>query len=216
MTDIKICGLSTPDTMDAALDAGADYVGLVFFAKSPRNVDHATAAALTKRARGRAKVVALVVDASDSELDRIVAELAPDWLQLHGHESRDRVAAIKARYGLPVLKAMPVSAAADVEAARPMATTADLILFDAKPPKDATLPGGNGLQFDWRLLDAVDGAFPFMLSGGLTPENVATAIAATRATAVDVSSGVETAPGIKDADLIGRFLRAAKATTVRA
>lgn len=213
-TDVKICGLSTAETMAAALDAGAAYVGLVFFPKSPRNVSLATAASLANQARGRARIVALVVDPDDATLDAIVREVAPDWLQLHGHESLERVAAVKHRHGLPVLRAIPVSAPSDVTAAAPFAAIADLVLFDAKPPPGAALPGGNGLPFDWKLLDSVGGAYPFMLSGGLTPDNVATAVALVAPAAVDVSSGVESAPGVKSPELIRRFLRAVKGSTV--
>lgn len=213
-TDVKICGLSTAETMAAALDAGAAYVGLVFFPKSPRNVSLATAASLANQARGRARIVALVVDPDDATLDAIVREVAPDWLQLHGHESLERVAAVKHRHGLPILRAIPVSAPSDVTAAAPFAAIADLVLFDAKPPPGAALPGGNGLPFDWKLLDGVGGAYPFMLSGGLTPDNVATAVALVAPAAVDVSSGVEIAPGVKSPELIRRFLREVKGSTV--
>ena len=209
-TAVKICGLSTAPTLEAAIDAGADYVGLVFFAKSPRNVSVPVAADLAARARGRVKTVALVVDPSDAALDQIVADVQPDWLQLHGHETPARVAEIKARYGLPVLKALPIATEADVVAADAWRPVADMLLFDAKPPPDATLTGGNGLSFDWRLVAGVARRYPFMLAGGLTPDNVAAAVATTGAAAVDVSSGVETAPGLKDADLIRRFVTAAK------
>lgn len=209
-TAVKICGLSTAPTLEAAIDAGADYVGLVFFAKSPRNVSVPVAAELAARARGRVKTVALVVDALDAALDQIVADVQPDWLQLHGHETLARVAEIKARYGLPVLKALPIATEADVVAADAWRPVADMLLFDAKPPPDATLTGGNGLSFDWRLVAGVARRYPFMLAGGLTPDNVAAAVATTGAAAVDVSSGVETAPGVKDADLIWRFVTAAK------
>jgi phosphoribosylanthranilate isomerase len=211
-TAVKMCGLSTAPTLEAAIDAGADYVGLVFFAKSPRNVSVPVAADLAARARGRVKTVALVVDPSDAALDQIVADVQPDWLQLHGHETPARVAEIKARYGLPVLKALPIATEADVVAADAWRPVADMLLFDAKPPPDATLTGGNGLSFDWRLVAGVARRYPFMLAGGLTPDNVAAAVATTGAAAVDVSSGVETAPGLKDADLIRRFVAAAKRT----
>ncbi|MFN0219072.1 MAG: phosphoribosylanthranilate isomerase [Hyphomicrobium sp.] len=211
---VKICGLTTAEALDAALEAGTDYVGLVFFTKSPRNVDTATATALAARARGRSQIVVLVVDPSDEALDHIVHEVRPDIIQLHGDESLTRVADIKFRYGLAVWKAIPVSSAADIVAADPYAVVADRVLFDAKPPHGSTLPGGNGVTFDWSLLDGVAARFPFVLSGGLTPETVADAIAATHASIVDVSSGVESAPGIKDAALITRFIRSAKASRV--
>jgi len=211
---VKICGLTTAEALDVAVEAGADFVGLVFFAKSPRNVDTATATALAARARGRSQIVVLVVDPSDEALDHIVHEVRPDIIQLHGEESLTRVADIKFRYGLAVWKAIPVSSAADIVAADPYAVVADRVLFDAKPPHGSNLPGGNGVTFDWSLLDGVAARFPFVLSGGLTPETVADAIAATHASIVDVSSGVESAPGIKDAALITRFIRSAQASRV--
>jgi phosphoribosylanthranilate isomerase len=209
-TAVKICGLTTPAALDAAVAAGADYVGLVFFPRSPRHVDVATAAALAARARGRSRVVALMVDPTDDALSTIVAEVAPDWLQLHGHEPVGRVAEVRARFGLPVLKAVPVATAADVAAAEAHRAVADLLLFDAKPPPGAVLTGGNGLAFDWRLVADVARRYPFMLAGGLTVDTVATAIATTGAAAVDVSSGVESAPGVKDVDLITRFVAAVR------
>lgn len=205
---VKICGLKTADALDAALDGGADYVGLVFFQKSPRNIDMGTAAQLSARARGRAKTVALTVDAQDDLFHAIIAKVAPDLLQLHGSEAPERVAQVRERFGLPVIKALGISSAADVAAAARY-RAADLVLFDAKPIPDADRPGGNGVPFDWRVLEGVT-AGSFMLSGGLTPENVVEAIALTRPAAVDVSSGVESAPGIKDTARIRRFLRAVK------
>ena len=210
MTDAKICGLKTMATLNAALDGGADYVGLVFFAKSPRHVTLAQAAILADRASGKVGIVALVVDPEDASIDAIVSEVAPDVFQLHGHESPDRVSAIRSRIGRPVWKAVPVATTADAERANDYAGIADLIVFDAKAPVGAVLPGGNGHAFDWQALDAVKGRLRFMLSGGLNPDNVAQAIAITGATAVDVSSGVETSPGVKDPELIHRFLRAVK------
>ncbi len=213
---VKICGLRTEETLDAAIEGGADFVGLVFFPKSPRNVDLATAACLARRAHERSpsKVVALVVDADDRLLDAIAGEVLPDILQLHGLETPERVAAIRSRLGLPLWKAVPVAKAADVEAGLAYMAEgrlADLVLFDAKPPDDpASLPGGNGLAFDWRILDGLAGRHPFVLAGGLTPDNVAAAVELTRPAVVDVSSGVESAPGLKDTALIRRFIRAAK------
>ncbi len=209
-TKAKICGLKTLAGLDAALDGGADYVGLVFFPKSPRHVTLAEAAELAGHARGRAKIVALTVDADDATLDGIVAHASPDVLQLHGHETPRRTAEIRQRIGCEVWKALPVATPADAACAEAYSGSADLILFDAKPPKDAVLPGGNGLAFDWTALDAVKGRLPFMLSGGLTPDNVAEAIRMTTPWGVDVSSGVESAPGIKDAAKIEAFLRAVK------
>ena len=211
-TRVKICGLKTDEAMQAALDAGADYVGLVFFERSPRQVSLETARHLAELARGRARVVALVVDADDADLDRIVAAVAPDMLQLHGHEAPERVAAIRARFAKPVMKAIAVANAADARSALAYKDAADLILFDAKAPMTlaGALPGGNGIAFDWSLLDGVKAQVDYMLSGGLTADTVAAAMRATGAGAVDVSSGVESAPGVKDAALIQRFVRATK------
>ncbi len=208
---VKICGLSTVQTLDVALDAGADLVGFVFFPPSPRNLDMGTARALGRRVAGRAGKVALAVDPDDALLDAIVEALGPDMLQLHGGEPPERVSAVKSRFGLPVIKALPVAAAADLAAVPAYAGVADRLLFDARAPRDASRPGGLGQPFDWRLLERLDAAVPFMLSGGLDPDNVATALAVTRAQAVDVSSGVERAPGIKDPEKIRAFIRAARA-----
>jgi phosphoribosylanthranilate isomerase len=208
---VKICGLSTPATLDVALDAGADLVGFVFFPRSPRNLDMGTARALGRRVAGRAGKVALAVDPDDALLEEIIETLAPDMLQLHGREPPERVSAVKSRFGLPVIKALPVAKAADLAAVPLYAGVADRLLFDARAPRDADRPGGLGQTFDWRLLERLDPAVPFMLSGGLDADNVATALAVTRATAVDVSSGVERAPGIKDAEKIRAFIRAARA-----
>ena len=210
MAHVKICGLSEPMTMKAALDARADMVGLVFFAKSPRNVNVEQAAALAKMAKGKAAVVALVVDADDKLLDLITKRVRPDYFQAHGNETPNRVLEIAKLTGIKVIKAIAVREVADVAKAHSYKGKAELILFDAKAPetlKDA-LPGGNGITFDWTLLKGVEGQF--MLSGGLSPENVAEAIAATGAPIVDVSSGVESAPGIKNAELIRKFIEQAK------
>ncbi len=207
---VKICGLSTPDTLAAALDAGAERIGLVFFPPSPRHVDLGRAAALAAQARGRAAIVALTVDAEDDLLAALLDAVSPDMIQLHGRESPARAAAVRARFGRPVIKALGVSSAAEVEASGAYGTSADEILFDAKPPKGAVLPGGNGVAFDWRLLAGLDLPVPFMLSGGLGPRNVGEALRVTRAPAVDVSSGVETAPGVKSPELIAAFVRAAR------
>ncbi len=207
---VKICGLSTPDTLAAALDAGAERIGLVFFPPSPRHVDLGRAAALAAQARGRAAIVALTVDAEDDLLAALLDAVSPDMIQLHGRESPARAAAVRARFGRPVIKALGVSSAAEVEASGAYGTSADEILFDAKPPKGAVLPGGNGVAFDWRLLAGLDLPVPFMLSGGLGPRNVGEALRVTRARAVDVSSGVETAPGVKSPELIAAFIRAAR------
>jgi phosphoribosylanthranilate isomerase len=209
--DVKICGLSTAETMDAALDAGADHVGLVVFPPSPRHVDPDRAAELAGRARGRAGIVVLTVDADNALLAEIMDRVRPDILQLHGHETPERVAEIRARHNVVIWKAVPVADAADVEAARAYAEGADRILFDAKPPRDATRPGGNARAFDWTLLTGLDLEKPFVLSGGLDAGNVGTALTLTRAPAVDVSSGVESTLGVKDADKIRAFVRAARA-----
>lgn len=217
---VKICGLRSEATLDAALDAGADLVGFVLFAKSPRNVSLAEAAALVAhaRARGKAKTVTLLVDPDDALVDRVASGIKPDFLQLHGHETPDRVAEIRRRSCLMVIKAVPVGTADEVAAAFDYLAPgrASLLMFDAKPPADppansAALPGGNGLTFDWRILEAARGRAPFALAGGLNAQNVAEAISLTGAAIVDVSSGVESRPGEKDPELIRRFLRAAKA-----
>jgi phosphoribosylanthranilate isomerase len=213
-TEVKICGLKTPETMATALEAGADYVGLVFFPPSPRTLEVEAALALANQARGRAKIVALTVDPDDTLIDSIASELNPDIIQLHGSETPQRAAAIKARTACDVMKAVKVATAADAEQAFAYVGPTgpcSMILFDAKAPKNAVLPGGNGLTFDWRALETIRGRLKYMLSGGLTPENVADAIRLTGAGAVDVSSGVESAPGIKDAARIRAFLKAAKA-----
>ncbi|MGY9047345.1 MAG: phosphoribosylanthranilate isomerase, partial [Rhodobacterales bacterium] len=212
MSDIrvKICGLTRVDDVIAVAEAGAAYAGFVFFAKSPRAVSVAQARVLAVEAPVGLAKVALVVDAEDAFLDEITAAVPLDMLQLHGHESPERVAEIKRRYGLPVMKAVGISDVSDVDQLDIYSKVADQLLVDAKPPKDAVLPGGNGLTFDWRLISARRWPVPWMLAGGLTPETVATAIAVTGVRQVDVSSGVESAPGVKEADLIRAFLTAAK------
>jgi phosphoribosylanthranilate isomerase len=209
-TKAKICGIKTPEALDVAIAGGADYVGFVFCPTSPRHLQIAEAQRLAGRARGKAGIVVLTVDADDAALDEIGRDVAPDFLQLHGRETPERTAEIKRRLGLPVIKAIPVQTADDVAAQRAYANIADLILFDAKPPPGATRPGGHGKTFDWTILDGIAPEMAFMLSGGLTPENVTAAIRVTHPTVVDVSSGVETAPGVKDAELIRRFLQAVK------
>lgn len=207
---VKICGLKTEPTLLAALDAGADYVGLVFFPPSPRYVEVAQAQALRETARGRADVVALFVDPTDDLVNEVVAAVSPEVIQLHGSETPERVAAIRALTGRRVMKAIKVREAGDAQQALTYAGSADVILYDAKAPEGATLPGGNGQVFDWQLLQSVKDRLPYMLSGGLTPDNVAEAIQQTGTLAVDVSSGVELSPGQKDEGLIRRFLQAAK------
>lgn len=210
--EIKICGLSTAATLDAALDARADMVGLVFFAKSPRNVTLEAATSLATRARGRARVVALTVDANDALIDGIVKAVAPDLLQLHGSEPPERCVEVKDRFRVPVMKAIGIASKDDLARIETYDGACDRILLDAKPPRDATLPGGNGAAFDWSLIEGLGRTRSFMLSGGLTPGNVAEAIRITAASAVDVSSGVEVAPGAKSPDLIRAFIAAARAS----
>jgi phosphoribosylanthranilate isomerase len=208
---VKICGLSTPEALDAALQAGADMVGFVFFPPSPRHIGLGLARSLGARVAGRAKKVALTVDATDQELSHIVEALQPDLLQLHGKEAPERVAAVRTRFGRSVMKALPVERREDLASVRAYAQVADRILFDARAPRDATRPGGLGKPFDWHLLEKLDRGLAFMLSGGLDAGNVAEALAVTRAPGVDVSSGVERAPGEKDPDKIRAFIRAARA-----
>ena len=208
MTKVKICGLSTPATMQAALAAGADMVGLVFYPKSPRNVSLDQAAALAQQARGRAKIVALIVDADDAQIRLVANSVRPDYLQAHGSETPERVAEIAKLFGVSVIKAIKVKEASDIAVAKTFKDAAEMILYDAKAPEDL-LPGGNGLSFDWNLLKGKDGQF--MLSGGLTSDNVTQAIRLTHAPIVDVSSGVENLPGQKDIHLIRKFIEAAKA-----
>jgi phosphoribosylanthranilate isomerase len=212
---VKICGLSTEETLDAALDAGADMVGLVFFPKSPRFVGLDRAAGLAARARKRAEVVALSVDMDDAGMAALVEAVKPDWLQLHGKETPARVADLKARFGRRTMKALLVSDRADLAAADAYASVADRLLLDAKPPKDAVLPGGNGRPFDWTILAGFDPGIGWLLSGGLDPGNVAEALAVSGARGVDVSSGVETAPGRKSPDLIRAFIAAARKAAAR-
>jgi phosphoribosylanthranilate isomerase len=208
---VKICGLSTAETLDVALDAGADVVGFVFFPPSPRHLSYEVARKLSARVQGRAEKVALSVDADDATLAAVVEALQPDALQLHGRESPARVVAIKQRFGLPVMKAIPVEARGDLAAVADYLGVADRLLFDARAPREATRPGGLGKAFDWRLLENLDPGVPFMLSGGLDAGNVAEALRITRARGVDVSSGVERTPGEKDPDKIRAFVRAARA-----
>jgi phosphoribosylanthranilate isomerase len=208
---IKICGLSTPETLDVALGAGADMVGFVFFSPSPRHLSLKTARELGKQAKGRAVKVALTVDADDETLGNIVETLRPDILQLHGKETTARLRDIKAKFGLPVMKALAVETAADLAPLAGYADVADRILFDAHAPKGATRPGGLGAVFDWHVLEKLDLKLPFMVSGGLHVDNVAEAVRVTRAGGVDVSSGVERSPGVKDPEMIRDFIRAARA-----
>lgn len=216
MTDpliIKICGIKSPKILDAAIEAGADMVGFMHFARSPRHLELDDIGEMISLARGRVETCVVLVN-PDNTLVAQVAALGPDWIQLHGPETPHRVEAIRDEAGIAILKVCSIGSAADVAAVAGYADCADRILLDAKPPKDATRPGGLGTPFDWDLLKALDPQLGFMLSGGLTPETVAAAIAATRPMGVDVSSGVETAPGVKDAGLVRRFIEAARTASL--
>lgn len=208
---VKICGLSTRETLDVALDAGADMVGFVFFPASPRHLSLEAARDLGRQVKRRASKVALTVDADDATLANVVEALQPDRLQLHGSETVARLRDIKQTFGLPVMKVIAVETAADLAALPGYAAVADSILFDARAPREATRPGGLGAVFDWHVLERLDLKLPFMVSGGLNAQNVAEAVRVTGAGGVDVSSGVERAPGIKDPDMIRAFIRAARA-----
>lgn len=212
---VKICGVKTAEALDAALDARADLVGFVFFPPSPRHLDLNLARALASRVGDRAGIVALTVDADDRLLADIVETVRPMLLQLHGHETPERLAAIKARFALPVMKALAIETRADLDRIKAYAGAADRLLFDARPPRAATRPGGLGRPFDWTLLQGLDPGRPFIVSGGLDAENVAEALRITRAQGVDVSSGVERAPGDKDPAKIRAFIEAAHAAAER-
>jgi phosphoribosylanthranilate isomerase len=209
---VKICGLSTPETMTAALEGGAAFVGLVFYPPSPRAVTPEQAAPLAALVPDEVITTGLLVDADDATIEAILREVPLDLLQLHGSESPERVAAVKARFGLPVMKVVKLRQPGDLEAVEPYLAVADRLLFDAKPPAEMTgaLPGGNAVTFDWTLLAGTTWALPWMLAGGLTAENVARAIAVSGAPAVDVSSGVEDRPGVKNPNKIKAFLDAAR------
>jgi len=209
--DIKICGLKTDEALAAALAGGASHVGFIFFAKSPRYVDPTEAGRLRQAARGKASAVAVTVDAGDAFLDEMVAKMSPDMLQLHGSETPERVVEVKARYGLPVMKALSLSEAADIERIKPFIGIADRFLFDAKPPKGSELPGGNGVAFDWRILAGLDAGVDYMLSGGLNAANIGDALQLANPPGIDISSGVESAPGVKEPALIEQFFRAVRA-----
>jgi phosphoribosylanthranilate isomerase len=210
MAQSKICGLSTPEAVARALEGGAAYIGFIFFPKSPRNITADAAARLAHPARNKAKVVAVTVDASDSDLDTIVRTLKPDLIQLHGRETPSRAADVRARTGVGVVRAISVSSASDIDAAAVFDGAADHLMFDAKAPTDAELPGGNGAAFDWTLLHGRRFSRPWFLAGGLDPWNVEDAVRASGAPLVDVSSGVERGPGLKDPDLISAFLNAVR------
>ncbi len=207
-TEVKICGLKTAEAVDKAVALGASHTGFIFFPKSPRNIEPDDAGRLAERIRGKAKIVAVTVDADSDMLDEIVSALSPDMLQLHGNESPERVLTVKAVYGLPVIKALSIRDADDLRRIEPFIGIADRFLFDAKPPKGSDLPGGNGVSFDWRLLDTLDDSVDYMLSGGLNADNIGEALALTGAKAVDTSSGVESAPGVKDLKRMEEFFDA--------
>ncbi len=206
---VKICGLSTPETLDAALRGGASHVGFVFFAKSPRNLTPEKAAALVARVQGKAKVVGLFVDPTGDDIDRVRAQVRLDVIQLHGNERPAVVSRVRMTSGLEVWKALPVRTARDLNEAQKYRGAASLILYDAKPPAGSDLPGGNGLRFDWELLRGRQHPLPWALSGGLDARNIAEAVRITNAPLLDISSGVESASGVKDVDKIAAFLKAA-------
>ncbi|MGF6257592.1 phosphoribosylanthranilate isomerase [Ensifer sp. LBL] len=209
-TQVKICGLKTAEAAERAVALGASHVGFIFFPKSPRNIEPDDAGRIADRIRGQAKIVAVTVNADNDELDEIVSALNPDILQLHGSEDGERLLTVKAMYGLPVMKALSVREASDLEKIDAYIGIADRFLFDAKPPKGSELPGGNGVSFDWKLLDALDGSVDYMLSGGLNADNIGEAMAQTSARAIDISSGVESAPGVKDLKLMESFFNAVR------
>lgn len=210
MTGTKICGLSTPETVAAALDGGAAFIGFNFFPPSPRHVTPDAAARLAPPARGKATIVAVTVDPDDDLVDRLMATLRPDLIQLHGRETPSRAREIAARAGVGVIKALPVSESADLDAARAFDSVVEHLMFDAKPPPDAQMPGGLGSAFDWTILAGRRFARPYLLAGGLDPWNVGEALRQSGAPIVDVSSGVERGPGIKDPGLISAFLEAVR------
>lgn len=210
-TRVKICGLTTAQDVAAAASAGATYVGFVFFEKSPRHLSPASARALAIEVPPGIAKVALVVDADDAALDTLTWTVPLDMLQLHGRETPERVAEIKTRYGLPVMKAIGIADAGDLDQIDQYGVVADQLLIDAKPPKEAERPGGNAAAFDWSLIVGREWPVPWLLAGGLTPDNVTEAVTRTGARQVDVSSGVENAPGRKDADRIRAFIAAARA-----
>lgn len=209
-TEVKICGLKTAEAVERAVALGASHTGFIFFPKSPRNIEPDDAGRLADRIRGQVKIVAVTVNADNDELDEIVSALNPDILQLHGSEDPERLLTVKAMYGLPIMKALSVRDASDLERIDPYIGIADRFLFDAKPPQGSDLPGGNGVSFDWNLLDALDGSVDYMLSGGLNASNIGEAMAQTRARAFDISSGVESAPGVKDLKLMESFFNAVR------
>lgn len=208
--DIKICGLKTEEAVDRAVALGATHIGFIFFPKSPRHMEPADAGRLADRIRGKAKIVSVSVDADNDDLDEIADLIRPDILQLHGNESPERVLTIKAVSGLPVWKALSVTEADDLKNIDPYDGIANRFLFDAKAPKNSELPGGNGVSFDWRLLANLDAGVDYMLSGGLNKDNIAEALAIARPAGIDVSSGVESSPGVKDLKMMEAFFDAVR------
>jgi phosphoribosylanthranilate isomerase len=207
---VKICGITTPAAIDAAVRAGAEYGGLVFHPGSPRFVSQDQARMLAEHMRGRLQIVALIADMDDTRIEALVQAVHPDFLQLHGNETVARTAEIRARFGLPVIKALPVAEVSDLDVAADYEKVADMLIFDARPPKGAVRGGGHGAAFDWKILEGRSFTKPWFLAGGLTPDNVARARELSGASQVDVSSGVESAPGVKDAARIAAFITAAK------
>ncbi|HVU20930.1 MAG TPA: phosphoribosylanthranilate isomerase [Rhizomicrobium sp.] len=210
---VKICGINSVESADAAVRAGADFAGLVFFRGSPRNLSREQGASLAERMRGHARLVALMVDANDEEVAAVVKAVRPDFLQFHGSESPERVGAVRSQFGVPIVKALAVAEASDLARAGEYANAAEMFLFDAKAPANAARPGGHGAAFDWQLLRGRSFVRPWLLAGGLTSENVARAIASSDAPGVDVSSGVETAPGVKSPQMISDFVAAARSAS---
>lgn len=212
MVEVKICGLSEPETLEAALEAGTDYVGFMFYEPSPRNIDYDTARSLSRQVAGRAKKVAVTVDADDAKIAKIMQSLEPDYIQAHGSETPERIKALHDMTGLPIIKAIKVHDANDIASAEQYSSVAALMLFDAKAPKSLknALPGGNGISFDWTLLVAETKRPRYMLSGGLHQDNLREAVGITKAPIIDVSSAVESSPGVKDINLINAFMDAAK------
>jgi phosphoribosylanthranilate isomerase len=214
MVQVKICGVNSPEAADAVASAGADFAGLVFFPPSPRHVEYEQAASLAARLRGRCRIVALLVDAGDAEIEAAVKAARPDMLQLHGRETPERVAVIRQGFGLPVMKAVAVAEATDLVSAAGYEQVSDMLLFDAKVPAAASRPGGYGAAFDWQLLRGRKVSRPWLLGGGLNGENVARAMRTCDAPGVDCSSGVESAPGVKDAQRIREFIAAARSASL--
>jgi phosphoribosylanthranilate isomerase len=207
---VKICGITSPDAIDAAVAAGASYGGLVFHPNSPRNLSVDQASVLSERMRGRLKIVALIADRDDAQIQALVTAVRPDFLQLHGAESARRTAYIRGKFGVPVIKALAVAEPSDLAAAAEYESTADMLMFDARPPKGAQRGGGHGAAFDWKILNGRTFSKPWFLAGGLDPDNVAHALELSGAAMVDVSSGVESAPGVKDPARIAQFINATK------